>query len=1668
MRFSDRKPTSFASRRRPRGRDEGNTHVLEAVIIATIMISAVAYVATFDVPPAPAGSARELLQQKTDDALNILYDTPMSSTKGNNALSVFLLECMQGDCTNLTTRMDNLLPEGAEYAIYVSNGVRTFPVYVTRQPGGEAVTSQHLFEPTWSHTFISAGMNYVTPSDDPLLVYSLPIFNSNPITQGGSPLLVRVNGERMEDNADYILTAFGTTLASNATDPSVGAVSLYFTNATGGAVAYQNLASTIAANDGNVTLTLQLNETANIPVPAGVELTVQLPRGWTASANNATNANVWVTLENATDKSASYVGSQVRARLLQDVSNKAVNFTFNATFHGDDLDHYAFRAHLSRGAQSVAEMLVRARTNGKLDLAAPAVHLTAPRPMGSGPGTTWTLAVYAPANATVPGSNTMSDAVEVKSIEIIEQSGAPIFGNATGATGPGTWDARGDRIVWEGSYTLTKNDVLNLTFLVNASGFPGAVGANSAISVPVAFDSWTGRLLSQTAPGMFRGTILPENGTYGGYNRDSGGLKKEHPLVGDATFRSTAMPGQSSYFTTASSELADALYGSYVGVETRRVPVGGEVMLTANVQSVLFKLAEVGQQAGVTLRFYPPWSGDERIPIYEQSNLDQGLLTGDITQMIVLDLNGDGMPDPVVGTANGRVLALHGLTGDRLPGDSWTAPLTDEAKQLKLASRITALSTIDLYGNKYIVVGTDENSGGVYVLNKTLKQVWNSGTIIQGKVVSLDTGIPIDPFDNVPDIVIGSENNDDGYLYVLRALQGNPSMVPYSPKGLANVFYVAPGTPQALRALPSIGPWGTTAGVVATVQTLADGGASLHVNQSNPKNTTTSQTSPSTPRAGLIAINATGDMTSTMFGTPITIAYPYDYNGDAITDIVAAGPAGYVVMLNGTALTQPLYSYLLTNDQQVIDADVRSSVEAYYLTQTGTIAYTDDVWRTVYSATPEVRVLANAIDSNATNSIWAVGDANGLWRSVPNPLLATLDNSNYLSSIRMANVVPINATKDTVLFNFAEPSRTTDFTDVWFEGDAGWVVGEECASCGEMVLMRTTNGGHSWTLASHVSTTLMGLNGTVVHDAPTKIKFYGGVGWITGENGLLLRSLDGITWNAIQTNTSATLNDISCLPTNPDVCKVVGDAATLLNLTAATTATPQVTHAGFAVAGTSVGPLGLKIEKSFFSIGLVDEQRAYIGSNRTIFATFDGAQSWTTMPLNYLEHDAFSVNVNPDGTGYIFGGSLSNGRIWLLHDYATQSMAQTLSYASSIPAGITGVSLTHSNVTLGGSTVKVEVATNGENWVSMGELRGPGISDPLKWLLDGRDHGLDDAVFSPLSTGRDLRMRLFMNTSGDRTIETPIIREMTFTVDYVGGSKEIKVDMTNTAEMDAANTTAAWDTQLGAIRMPYIREAWVRNVSGEVHDMQIGHDINADGKPEIWIATGDVLAANSPDYAAYAGGLENKVMHPDNRVYILDGANGTILRASEKLEGEVTHLRLADGDGIGGTDILFATTYTPENGTVLRQGRLYAFDPVTLAEVWNVSISREEPTDLEVGRLSTGYATAVLATENPDVNSAGHVSARNATSGAAAWRTMPEMMGSYYITKDIPDNWLFGPYVVEVEVEWEDVLTNGTASDTVLRSARFYDYFMVTPHDSLMPASPIYNVHVVAWFPDWG
>lgn len=1670
------RPPSSQRHPRPRPSDAASTHVLEAVLVASIMISAVTYVVTFDQPVAPVGGARDDLQQRALDALQILHDTPMDHAMGDSQLSVYVAQCLNDDCDNLSAALDRILPSGAGYAVYVSNGHDTFPVYVRGTPSGEAVAAMQSMEPAWSSTFLMPATDTFGTGDSPMLVYALPIFHTNALTPGGSQLFVRVLGERA-DGSEYILTGSASTRAFAASDPAAQGVAVHFVDDAGNAMATHNVTQFTVNGNGAETMLpvpmkVRVEETEGGTLREGAELVIHVPRGWNASASQQLNPQ-WLVQANATDWNGSRSGSDIRALLVGDLSADAQDFVFNATYRGDILDHYAFHARLLRGATASATVLVKAdKHSSATPFATPAVHLSVPKPMGAGDPATWTLSAFIPNNDSALLPTQLSELIRVRTVEITEIDGSPIFGSVTPLRAEGgAWEVSGgrDQITWEGDYVLSNTSVLNLTFQVSASGIAGPDEPETFFTPPIGFDGWEGRLVTRSGPGFYRSNVLPASEAYRGYNSTvpANRLSGLYSMTSDGTYRATPLPGRANYSAGYVSPVQDSLYGSYVHVNDRTVPVGGSVGIDTNVQSLLFALAEVGQSAGVTIRIYPPWSGDERVAKHEQSNLDQGLLSGEVTAMALLDLNGDGYPDPIVGTSNGRVFALHALTGQRLQGDAFTVPFGTGGEQTQgLIPRINHLETIRLGGQDYIVATTNALSNGVYVLNSTLDAVW-SYEIPNKDTLGVTTDVDVDG-DGRLDIVIARTNTEtgakDALVYVLRALAGTDQLVPYpaeNPPVLVDskAFYLAPGHPTGLVGLDAAGPYGDHPGVAFTIQTLYEAGIVITPDNEDPTNTGVELVPSATPRAGLKALDWRGNPTSTLFGAPITQARPYDYDGDGITDLVAGASSGYVLMLNGEVLTQPLYSYVIAGSLSFISGDIRSSAEAYALTEDGQVFYTDDAWTTTYCTACEVYLpTANAVSSNWTNSLWLVGSASGLWRSTSVPLPSVADEENYLQGLEMLPVVPV-PTRGGLPYSLLV--NVHNFTDVWFREDNGWVVGEQCLLCTGPFMMRTQDGGQDW----EVLTTFQDGNGTTI--APDvdlyRVKFIDGVGWALGSGGTVLRSADGATWTKLETGSTKKLNDIGCAPPAYTTCLIVGDEGELLTTTNAAHATPHFTRTTLAASPATLGvPLG---DRPLFSVGWLDAERAYVGTRNSILASFDGAATWTTMPLNYIENDGRVVAVAPDGTGWIMGGGAANGRLWALHDYHIESMV-TSEVLSGVPPGskITRVEMERSNVTIGETEAVVEVATNGDNWASMGAFTPQPALDPL---ADHRNYTLTPVDFTPASSGSDFRFRVRMNTSGEQTIASPFIRELKFNVFHETGRLYIEPDLSTATQFDASESTGAWDTTLRAIRQAYVPEYWVRNVSGEVIDLQTGFDVVGDGRDDVWLGTGGVLSMNSPDYVIYAGTNESRFIQADNRVYLLDGEDGSIEAHSDRLEGNVTAIRLSDRDDDEVPERVLAAVW---NATA-NKSIVYALDPATLTEQWEYTLWGEQATDMEVGRVVGLHNGTYVGTIRGIVGDEGaaHVWNLNATDGDRAWRILPDDRGHYAITFDVPDEWWFGAYVVEVEVEWTELVeVQGIDPEEVARSARFYDHFTVTPPDLLSPPSPIYTVRLLTWMQDWG
>src|SRR5581483_2286218 len=123
-----------------------------------------------------------------------------------------------GSCDNLTTKLDTLLPAGTSYSLAISNGRDTFPVYDKHVPPGEAVTVSHLLEPRWSYTFAATGLSLNNPSTDSVTTYALPVYNSNTLDAGGSPLRVLVHGQRRSDGSNFTISAAYSTQAVGTAD----------------------------------------------------------------------------------------------------------------------------------------------------------------------------------------------------------------------------------------------------------------------------------------------------------------------------------------------------------------------------------------------------------------------------------------------------------------------------------------------------------------------------------------------------------------------------------------------------------------------------------------------------------------------------------------------------------------------------------------------------------------------------------------------------------------------------------------------------------------------------------------------------------------------------------------------------------------------------------------------------------------------------------------------------------------------------------------------------------------------------------------------------------------------------------------------------------------------------------------------------------------------------------------------------------------------------------------------------------------------------------------------------------------------------------------------------------------------------------------------------------
>lgn len=626
--------------RRP-DRESASTHVLEAVTIGLVMIASVTYVVTLDTPPVVLGGQRAALEQKLADALAVMNDTPFSNNLGTNLLEVAIHECLQNNCSRLATHLDKAMPAGARYGVYLSTKDGIMPVYAPREPGTEAVSARRTIEPAWSYQFLGLSQSVYNPLEDPVVVYGLPVYSGDVVHQGSSGLRISVEGER-GDRAVYKMKASATTRAVDAgASPTPAAASLFFHAGDGVALAARDVTGTTLGIDGAVTnapvpMYLRIAETGGGIVPAGTRLMVQVPHGWTATGNLPANDADWTWVADATNKSGSATQSTVIATLKRDVSSTFADFRFDATYGGDANDHYAFVATLSAGGYASAQSLVRGDDHASVSpFEVPAVLVSVPRPLGLGATTTWTLAAFSP------------DPVEVDRIEIAEEDARAIFDGVVGLTGPGSWTDEGDKLVWTGPFTISRDTPLALTFRVTSSAVGGPASDRAPFVPSVQVGDLVGRLSGETSPGLYRGVFLPADGTHGGYESSTGsGVRASYDAVSASVYRTTALPGEIPYEVGYVVGLKDSVFGSTVSTQKRIVEPGTSATLDIDVQSVMYELAAAGFTPSIDVYVYPPWMGDKHDPSMTFHVYNGTLAAGSDPFFSLIDVDGDLVPDP--------------------------------------------------------------------------------------------------------------------------------------------------------------------------------------------------------------------------------------------------------------------------------------------------------------------------------------------------------------------------------------------------------------------------------------------------------------------------------------------------------------------------------------------------------------------------------------------------------------------------------------------------------------------------------------------------------------------------------------------------------------------------------------------------------------------------------------------------------------------------------------------------------------------------------------------------------------------------------------------------------------------------------------------------------------
>lgn len=157
--------------------EEGSTQVLEAIILALVLLGAAWSVTSLSPEGQPSPRPRASLEQISRDALVVLAGI---DGEGNPLLEEAVTEalhCMRDEVPstlscdgergrNLSLKLQYYLPSGAGYAVQLHNGLEARDAYRSTLPAGERVSSSLAIVPRWNTSFVVPELSCYEPGMD--------------------------------------------------------------------------------------------------------------------------------------------------------------------------------------------------------------------------------------------------------------------------------------------------------------------------------------------------------------------------------------------------------------------------------------------------------------------------------------------------------------------------------------------------------------------------------------------------------------------------------------------------------------------------------------------------------------------------------------------------------------------------------------------------------------------------------------------------------------------------------------------------------------------------------------------------------------------------------------------------------------------------------------------------------------------------------------------------------------------------------------------------------------------------------------------------------------------------------------------------------------------------------------------------------------------------------------------------------------------------------------------------------------------------------------------------------------------------------------------------------------------------------------------------------------